>query len=181
MGAFAFDEVDLIDLDRLGDFENDDADDAVERPDTPITGEALEQASQAALDHMGEGRVTDTEVGDEEGYYEVEITLEDGQQVDVHLNANFEVLGEIEDVEEAEEEEAAAEDEAEGEDTPISDEGALDQAGAAALEYLGEGRVTDTEVGDEEGFYEIEVTLDNGREVDVHLDENFNVLGHEAE
>jgi hypothetical protein len=59
----------------------------------PITGEALERASAAALDYTGEGRVTDTEVGDEEGYYEVEVTLDDGSQVDVHLDENFNVLG----------------------------------------------------------------------------------------
>ncbi len=56
---------------------------------------------------------------------------------------------------------------------------ALEQASAAALVYLGEGRVTDTEVGDEEGFYEIELTLNSGRQVDVHLDENFKILGQE--
>lgn len=72
----------------------------------------------------------------------------------------------------------AAEDEAEGPDVAITGE-ALEKASAAALEYMGEGRVTDTEVGDEEGYYEIELTLDDGSEVDVHLDENFNVLGHE--
>ena len=58
---------------------------------------------------------------------------------------------------------------------------ALKKASAAALAYLGEGRVTGTEVGDEEGFYEVEVTLPSDREVDVHLDESFNVLGTEAD
>ena len=36
--------------------------------------------------HTGEGKVTETEVGDEESYYEVEITLDDGSQVDVQLD-----------------------------------------------------------------------------------------------
>ncbi|MDQ4039736.1 MAG: PepSY domain-containing protein, partial [Actinomycetota bacterium] len=61
--------------------------------DTPITGSALEQASAAALDHVGEGQVSGTEVGDEEGYYEVEVTLDDGSAVDVHLDADFTVRG----------------------------------------------------------------------------------------
>ena len=61
--------------------------------DTPITGDTLDRASAAALDHTGEGRVTDTEVGDEEGAYEVEVTLDDGSQVDVHLNEDFQVIG----------------------------------------------------------------------------------------
>lgn len=68
----------------------------------------------------------------------------------------------------------------EGPDVPITGT-ALEEASAAALEYIGEGRVSDTEVGDEEGFYEVEITRDNGSEVDVHLDEAFNVLGHEDE
>ncbi len=33
--------------------------------------------------------VTGTEVGDEESYYEVEVTKADGSQVDVQLNDNF--------------------------------------------------------------------------------------------
>lgn len=61
--------------------------------EVPITGAALEGASAAALAHTGEGRVTDTEVGDEEGYYEVEVSLDDGTEVDVHLDEDFNVLG----------------------------------------------------------------------------------------
>ena len=69
-------------------------DDATEKP---ITGSALERASEAALEHTGGGRVTDTEVGDEEGYYEVEVTREDGGQVDVHLDRDFSVTSEQDD------------------------------------------------------------------------------------
>src|SRR3989338_1379895 len=61
---------------------------------------------------------------------------------------------------------------------PISGN-ALERAGVVALEYIGEGKVTDTEIDDEEGYYEIEITLDDGGEVDVHLDENFRVLSKE--
>jgi uncharacterized membrane protein YkoI len=60
--------------------------------DTPITGPALARASEAALEHMGGGRVTGTEVGDEDSFYEVEVTLADGSQVDVQLDANFKVV-----------------------------------------------------------------------------------------
>src|SRR3989344_5078582 len=56
---------------------------------------------------------------------------------------------------------------------------ALDKASAAALAYIDEGRVTDSEIGDEEGYYEIEITLNNGEEVDVHLDESFKVISTE--
>ena len=58
---------------------------------------------------------------------------------------------------------------------------ALEQASAAALAETGEGTVSDTEVGDEESKYEVEVTLDNGDERDVQLDENFNVVGGETD
>ena len=61
--------------------------------DQPITGPALDQASAAALAHTGGGRVTDTEIGDEESYYEVEVTMPDGRQIDVQLDQNFVVVG----------------------------------------------------------------------------------------
>ncbi len=61
--------------------------------DTPITGSALEQAEAAALAHTGQGKVTETEVGDEESYYEVEVTLDNGNQVDVQLDKSFNVVG----------------------------------------------------------------------------------------
>lgn len=61
--------------------------------DTAITGEALDRASAAALDFIGEGTVTQTEVGDEESLYEVEVTRTDGTQVDVQLDENFAVVG----------------------------------------------------------------------------------------
>jgi uncharacterized membrane protein YkoI len=67
--------------------------DESEGPDQPITGSDLDRATAAALAHTGGGRVTGTEVGDEESYYEVEVTLQDGTQVDVQLDEAFEVVG----------------------------------------------------------------------------------------
>ncbi len=61
--------------------------------DRPITGDALKKASEAALAETGGGKVTETEVGDEESYYEVEVTLPDGGQVDVQLDESFAVVG----------------------------------------------------------------------------------------
>jgi len=66
---------------------------ANEGPDQSIGGSALDQASAAALQHTGGGQVTDTEVGDEESYYEVEVSLNDGSQVDVQLDRSFNVVG----------------------------------------------------------------------------------------
>ena len=61
--------------------------------EAPISGAALTAASRAALVHTGGGTVSDTEVGDEESLYEVEVTFEDGSQVDVQLDEGFKVLG----------------------------------------------------------------------------------------
>ena len=67
--------------------------DSTEGPDTPISGDALQRASDAALAETGGGRVTETEVDDEESYYEVEVTLDNGDQVDVQLDEDFTVVG----------------------------------------------------------------------------------------
>ncbi|HEX6300219.1 MAG TPA: hypothetical protein VF148_07130 [Acidimicrobiia bacterium] len=178
---------------------DDSTEDAAERPDVAITGNAYDAASQAALDHLGQGQVTDTEVGDEESYYEVEVTRDDGSQVDVQLDEDFNVVGDEQENEteendaedEADRPEAnadedegaddAAEDQSEGPDVAITGE-QLAKASATALEVveqeLGQsGRVTATEVGDEESYYEVEVTLEAGSQVDVQLDENFSFVG----
>ncbi|MDQ3678619.1 MAG: hypothetical protein M3401_17775 [Actinomycetota bacterium] len=61
--------------------------------DKPITGSALKRASEAALEHSGGGEVTGTEIGDEESYYEVEVTRPGGSQTDVQLDRSFKVVG----------------------------------------------------------------------------------------
>jgi uncharacterized membrane protein YkoI len=63
-------------------------DDATERA---IPASALERAKAAALADTP-GRVTGTEAGDEESYYEVEVTRADGSQVDVQLDRDFDVV-----------------------------------------------------------------------------------------
>jgi uncharacterized membrane protein YkoI len=63
-----------------------------DRTDRPIPAQDLERASDAALAETGGGTVTDTEVDDEESKYEVEVTLDDGTQVDVQLDESFEVV-----------------------------------------------------------------------------------------
>lgn len=76
----------------------------------------------------------------------------------------------------------AAEDEADGEDTPISDEDAVATASGKALAWIEAehgvtGTVSDTEIGDEESQDEIEVALEDGRQVDVQLNEDLEVVG----
>jgi uncharacterized membrane protein YkoI len=164
--------------------------------ETPITGEALDKASAAALAHTGGGRVTGTEAGDEDGAYEVEVTLDDGRQVDVHLDASASnVVSERDDDDTVsddgpgDEEDAPAAGAAAGGAAPAGSDDdandtpdppipadALDRATAAALAHVGGGTVTETKSGGEHGAYEVEITLADGREVDVHLDASFNVV-----
>jgi hypothetical protein len=61
--------------------------------DKAIAGSALDRASAAALKATGGGKVSETEVGDEESYSEVEVTRADGSQVDVQLDRDFNVVG----------------------------------------------------------------------------------------
>jgi hypothetical protein len=68
-----------------------------DEPQKPITGQALDSATAAALEHTGGGRVTGTEVGDEESAYEVEVTRADGGQLDVQLDEAFNVVGQAAD------------------------------------------------------------------------------------
>ena len=55
----------------------------------------------------------------------------------------------------------------------------LERASEAALAETGGGEVVDSEVEDEESGYEIEVNLDDGRQVEVQLDADFAVVSSE--
>jgi len=90
--------------------------------EAPITGVALEKASAVALEQTGGGRVTGTEVGDEDGFYEVEVTLPDGSQVDVHLDRNFTVVDERDDAD------GVNDDEADEDANGARDDGSEDEA-----------------------------------------------------
>src|SRR4051812_22959080 len=70
-----------------GGMGDDDASEA------PISGAALAKAKAAALAQTGGGRVTGTESGDEDSFYEVEVTLANGDQVDIQLDKAFKVVG----------------------------------------------------------------------------------------
>lgn len=60
--------------------------------DIPITGDAYDSAVAAALAETGGGEVTETEI-EEDGTYEVEITMDDGTQLEVMLDESFGVIG----------------------------------------------------------------------------------------
>jgi uncharacterized membrane protein YkoI len=61
--------------------------------DAPLTGATLDQAVAAALQETGGGTVTETEVGDDGAAYGVEVRLDDGREVEVGLDRQFEVIG----------------------------------------------------------------------------------------
>ena len=67
-----------------------------------------------------------------------------------------------------------------GDDQPL-DGPTLERASAAALAATGGGKVTETEVGDDGAAYEVEVTLADGSQVDVRLDDRFGVIGRESD
>lgn len=61
--------------------------------DQPIAGNSHQRATQAALEHVGEGTVIETEMGDDGAAYGVEIRLDDGSVIEVELDENFNVSG----------------------------------------------------------------------------------------
>jgi uncharacterized membrane protein YkoI len=61
--------------------------------DQPLTGSTRDRAVNAALEHTGGGTVVETEVGDDGAAYGVEIRREDGSQVEVNLDEDFNVIG----------------------------------------------------------------------------------------
>lgn len=73
--------------------------DPLEGPDVAVPDAFLQRAGEAALAETGGGRVADTEVRDGESYYEVEVIMPDGRQVDVELDETFAVVGDSADVE----------------------------------------------------------------------------------
>ena len=56
----------------------------------------------------------------------------------------------------------------------------LQEATAAALAHTGGGTVTESEVGDDGAAYDVEVRLANGNTVEVRLDNQYQVIGQEA-
>lgn len=59
----------------------------------PLTGSDKDRAVEAALAYTGGGTVLETEVGDDGAAYGVEIRTPDGNVVEVHVDASFEVVG----------------------------------------------------------------------------------------
>jgi uncharacterized membrane protein YkoI len=149
----------------------------------PSVGEPQhQQASEAALAATGGGTVTEVERDDDAaGGYDVEIRLDDGTEVDVDLDRAFAVVrtepdddadGDDADADDADD----ADDRDDRDDAPVPDAD-RQRAADAALAETGGGTVVDVEHDDAGEGYEVEVLLDDGRDVDVHLDARFRVTG----
>ncbi len=65
-------------------------------------------------------------------------------------------------------------------DHPLSG-GDYERATAAALRHGGTGTVAETEAGDGGAAAEVEIRLDDGRQVEVQLDRNYRVIGSEPD
>jgi uncharacterized membrane protein YkoI len=164
-----------------------------------LTGTALDRASAAALDAVGSGTVTDTEAGEkgDAQAYEVEVTLADGTDVDVALDQDYAVLwidgapagtapaagagsDDSDDRTDSTDGTTGTDDAAGTTALPALTDADRESASAAALATLDAGTVgTVTEVERSDDFdhaYEVEITLENGEDIDVELDEAFTVL-----
>jgi hypothetical protein len=60
-----------------------------------VTGPDADRAKAAALDAVGGGTVSEIEFQEagSSGFYEVEVTRDDGSQVEVHLDGQFQPVG----------------------------------------------------------------------------------------
>ena len=85
-----------------------------ESDDVPLAGATLDEATAAALAETGGGTVTETE--QEDGVYEVEVTLDDGTEVEVELDGDFEVVATETDDDEADDADQDEADEADDAD-----------------------------------------------------------------
>ncbi|MBO0983037.1 PepSY domain-containing protein [Rathayibacter sp. SD072] len=156
-----------------------------------LTGADLDRASEAALAEIGGGTVTSAEREDDGASgYELELRGEDGLEYDVRLDDSFEVLSADAD---ADDDGRAVTGGAAGTGADASDApdapavGAVDaddltgdelaRASEAALAAVGTGTVTEAERSDDaDHAYDVEVTREDGTDVDVDLGTDFAVV-----
>ena len=154
-----------------------------------LTGADLDRASEAATAEIGGGTVTSAERDDDGAPgYELELRGEDGLEYDVRLDDSFEVLSADADDDGRAVTGGAAGTGADASDAPAAPAaGAVDpddltgdelaRASEAALAAVGTGTVTEAERSDDaDHAYDVEVTREDGTDVDVDLDAGFAVV-----
>ncbi len=130
-----------------------------------------EEAEQAALDAVGEGRVTWSAPEDDRGAaWEVEITRLDGSEVDVLVAADGAIVKQVEKFGTAPAMAGAG-------TAPASGVVSQENAEQAALDAVGEGQVTWVGREDERGAaWEVEITRPDGSEIDVLIAPDGSVI-----
>lgn len=172
--------------------------------DDELTGKTLDRASQAALEHVGEGTVTGAERNDDGGdpeVYEIEVTRADGSEVDVLLDEDYAVIAESDDradgdrdddrddtdQDDSDQDDAGQDDadDTDGTDGRDRDDRALTAAERTSAEKAARaevpGTVVDVDASDdvihgEPAAYEVDVTARNGAEWTVWLDGDYAVI-----
>lgn len=142
-----------------------------------LRGGDRDRAAEAALEHVGEGEVTDAERGDEDDVeaYEIEVTRPDGSDVDVKLDGDFAVLDSDDDRDDRDEDR----DGPDADDRVLTEEERAQAAEAAQAEVAGtveDVDASDDRVGDATAAYEVEVRAEDGTEWDIWLDDQFAVI-----
>jgi len=155
------------------------ATDPFDQDNDRLTGSALENASDAALAEVGQGTVSEAErSNDLDHAYTVEVRLDNGDDVDVELDEQFDVVrvdGVVPGTGTTSTPSPSATASA-GSDAAISAEERA-SAEQAALAAVGSGTVTELDRSDDaDHAWEVEVTGADGRDTDVELDANFTVV-----
>lgn len=145
-----------------------------------LTGADLDRASEVAIAEVGGGTVTSAERDDDAATgYELELRGDDGIEYDVRLDDAFGVLVVDPDDDRASDGTTAGTaptGSAVDPDDLVGDE--LARASEAALAAVGAGTVTEAERSDDSDHaYDVEVTREDGTDVDVELDASFAVVG----
>lgn len=163
--------------------------------DDRLSGQTLEKASAAAIAEAGEGTVRDASTSDDLDHkYDVEVRLTDGTEVDVALDENFDVVYSDRDNRDNDRDDdrdangaggagtetgtstTGTQGSTDADDVPLTD---AERTGAeqAALAEVGDGTVTDIDRSDDtDHAFEVEVTFADGRDVDVELTADFQVV-----
>lgn len=156
-----------------------------------------DRVAAAATAYTNGGELIDAE-RDDDGGYDADVRLDDGTVVDVRLDDDYTVV--------AGESDGRTGDRADADDDGTADQGTGDEnavdhgtddqnagstdaddapltvdettrASDAALAETGQGEVVDVDRSDDRDHaFEVEVRLDDGSEVDVHLDADFGVV-----
>lgn len=140
-----------------------------------LRGGDRDRAGEAALEHVGEGEVTDAERGDDDDVeaYEVEVTRPDGSDVDVRLDQDFAVIDSDDDRDDRDDDGPDADDRALSEDERTK---ASEAAQAEVPGTVEDVDASDDRIGDATAAYEVEVRAEDGTDWDIWLDDQFAVI-----